>query len=255
MFFAEEESSPPRYLPLDFLQMAYYSLGKISLAKDTAASFLEYRPGHERMRGNFVYFSRVGSAVYPLVWNYSFIYSTINYHYSPWIFGGVCFRSRGAPSKAESGEVRPPEEALRERVAFLEKQLNPDFDNEHKLWLCTQPESPALLELSVPPATDDCEEGEAMTLEVLSLSPRVFRIRNFLTPGECDQLIETAQASLRGSVIVNADGKDVVSKYRSSKETYLDAAMDGSLEERIERRMLRSVCVRPLHRLFLRWIQ
>lgn len=62
-------------------------------------------------------------------------------------------------------------------------------------------------------------------IEILSWSPRAFVYHNFLTPEECDYLIDTASPKLKRSTIIN-QGEESVNDKRSSFGTFIRRKQD-----------------------------
>lgn len=72
-------------------------------------------------------------------------------------------------------------------------------------------------------------------MEVLSWSPRIFKFKNFLTPEECDQIIEKAKDRLRLSSLYSGKGSFNDANTRSSQDMFFNADETKWLDERISR--------------------
>lgn len=82
--------------------------------------------------------------------------------------------------------------------------------------------------------------GAPMRLSLLSDSPRVVLVANFLSPKECDALVDLGEPLLKRSTVQGSGdggvgGKNVVSRERTSWTANLKKAQDA-VTERVERR-------------------
>lgn len=92
----------------------------------------------------------------------------------------------------------------------------------------------ASLQRQRPDAALDTWSGEK---RLLSWAPRAFLLKNFLTPDECDYLIEKARPQLEVSTVVDAKtGVSQPSKVRTSSGTFFDVGADAVIDS-VERRI------------------
>ena len=85
-----------------------------------------------------------------------------------------------------------------------------------------------------PDAALDAWSGEK---RLLSWAPRAFLLKDFLTPDECDYLIEKARPQLEVSTVVDAKtGVSLPSKVRTSSGTFFDVGADAVVDS-VERRI------------------
>eukprot|EP00873_Tetraselmis_striata_P007994 jgi/Tetstr1/428258/TSEL_018297.t1 len=77
--------------------------------------------------------------------------------------------------------------------------------------------------------------GKVITLS--AHSPRAYLYKNFLTPEECDYLIDLAEPKLQGSSVINStSGESYVSDARTSTQTHFARGQDEVIS-RIEKRI------------------
>jgi len=69
----------------------------------------------------------------------------------------------------------------------------------------------------------------------LSWSPRIFQFKNFLTPEECDRIIDMAKKRLKSSTLYAGSGNFEDDKTRSSQDMFFDPSETAWIDERIAR--------------------
>lgn len=82
----------------------------------------------------------------------------------------------------------------------------------------------------------DLLESTEPWIEVLSWKPRAFLYHNFLTPEECDHVVELAKPHMARSTVVGDKGQSVTDSIRTSYGTFLARYQDdviGDIQERV----------------------
>eukprot|EP00803_Ostreobium_quekettii_P005310 evm.model.scf_340.1 EVM.evm.TU.scf_340.1 scf_340:2444-7406(+) len=79
-------------------------------------------------------------------------------------------------------------------------------------------------------------KGNTSWVEILSWKPRSFLYHNFLSPEECDHLIQISKRQMKRSKVVGKDGKSETQDIRTSYGTFLRRFQDPVVEA-VERRV------------------
>ena len=75
-------------------------------------------------------------------------------------------------------------------------------------------------------------------LEVVSWSPRIFKVENFLSPEQCDHMISLAEGKLKRSEVVDAKSrKGAVDRDRTSRGMFLKGKQTDPVVVELERRL------------------
>lgn len=80
-------------------------------------------------------------------------------------------------------------------------------------------------------------ENKAPTVKVLSWSPRIFLIENFLTPFECDYMIEKARPELKRSTVISDKGGSELHDARTSEGMFFQRNSGDIILKNVERRI------------------